>query len=60
VSTGAALQVAQRLCNPRRLPPGSKVVVISPDGGWKYLSTGAYDLGDLDEIAGRLEDTLWA
>ncbi len=60
VSTGAALQVALRLCTPRRLPPGSKVVVISPDGGWKYLSTGAYDPGDVDAIAERLEDTLWA
>jgi [CysO sulfur-carrier protein]-thiocarboxylate-dependent cysteine synthase len=59
-STGAALAVALRVCTPRRLPEGSKVVVISPDGGWKYLSTGAYDPGDLDRIAENLDATLWA
>ena len=60
VSTGAALAVAIRVCEPRRLPRGSRVVVISPDGGWKYLSTGAYGSGDLEQIAARLQDTLWA
>ncbi len=60
VSTGAALAVALRVCTPRRLPEGSNVVVVSPDGGWKYLSTGAYAAGDLEEIAARLQDTLWA
>jgi [CysO sulfur-carrier protein]-thiocarboxylate-dependent cysteine synthase len=60
VSTGAALHVARRICDPRRLPKGSKVVVVSPDGGWKYLSTGAYDPGDLTEIASRIQNTLWA
>ncbi len=59
-STGAALAVAQRVCTPRRLPEGSKVVVISPDSGWKYLSTGAYDPGDVEQIASRLSSTLWA
>ena len=60
VSTGAALAVALRVCTPKRLPEGSKIVVISPDGGWKYLSTGAYGAGDVAEIAARLQDTLWA
>ena len=60
VSTGAALAVALRVCTPRRLPEGTKVVVISPDGGWKYLSTGAYGAGDVAEIAARLQDTVWA
>ena len=59
-STGAALHVARRVAEPRRLPEGSKIVVLSPDGGWKYLSTGAYDPGDVEEIAKRLENTLWA
>jgi cysteine synthase B len=59
-STGAALAVALRVCDPRRLPEGSKVAVISPDAGWKYLSTGAYDPGDVERIAGRLEQTVWA
>lgn len=60
VSTGAALAVALRVCTPRRLPEGSKVVVISPDGGFKYLSTGAYGPGNLADIAARLQDTVWA
>ena len=60
ISTGAALAVALKVCTPARLPEGSKVVVISPDGGWKYLSTGAYGAGSLEDIAARLQDTLWA
>lgn len=58
ISTGAALAVAYRACG--RLPEGSKLVVLSPDGGWKYLSTGAYAPGDLEAIAERLSTTLWA
>jgi cysteine synthase len=58
VSTGASLAVAVRVC--ARLPRGSKVVAFSPDGGWKYLSTGAYAPGDLEEIAARISGTLWA
>ena len=60
VSTGASLAVAQRICDPRRLPEGSKVVAISPDGGWKYLSTGAYAAGDTAAIAESISGTLWA
>jgi [CysO sulfur-carrier protein]-thiocarboxylate-dependent cysteine synthase len=58
VSTGASLAVAVRVC--KRLPEGSKVVALSPDGGWKYLSTGAYAPGDVAEIATRISGTLWA
>ncbi len=58
VSTGAALAVVDKVC--RRLPVGSDVVVLSPDGGWKYLSTGAYAPGDVDDIAASLAETLWA
>ena len=29
------------------------------DGGWKYLSTGAYD-GSLQPAAQKLEGQLWA
>ena len=58
VSTGASIAVAVRVC--RRLPEGSKVVALSPDGGWKYLSTGAYAPGDVEEIAERISGTLWA
>jgi [CysO sulfur-carrier protein]-thiocarboxylate-dependent cysteine synthase len=58
VSTGASLAVAVRVC--RRLPEGSSIVALSPDGGWKYLSTGAYAPGDVADIAARISDTLWA
>ncbi len=58
VSTGASLVVARRVC--KRLPAGSQIVAMSPDGGWKYLSTGAYAPGDLDEIATAISGTLWA
>ncbi len=58
VSTGASLVVAIRVC--KRLPGGSSVVALSPDGGWKYLSTGAYAPGDVKEIASSISGTLWA
>jgi cysteine synthase B len=58
VSTGASLAVAVRVC--KRLPEGSKVVALSPDGGWKYLSTGAYAAGEVDDIVDNVEGTLWA
>jgi [CysO sulfur-carrier protein]-thiocarboxylate-dependent cysteine synthase len=58
VSTGASLVVAQRVA--ARLPEGAHIVAMSPDGGWKYLSTGAYAPGDLDELATAISDTLWA
>ena len=58
VSTGASVAVAIRVC--ARLPEGSKVVALSPDGGWKYLSTGAYAPGDVKEIATAISGTLWA
>lgn len=60
VSTGAALSVAQRICRPDRLPRGSRVVVVSADGGWKYLSTGAFDPGDESTVAEDLSNTVWA
>ncbi len=58
VSTGASLVVAQRVC--ARLPVGAKIVALSPDGGWKYLSTGAYAPGEVKEIATAISGTLWA
>lgn len=58
VSTGASLAVADRVCG--RLPEGSKIVALSPDGGWKYLSTGAYRPGDVEELGQQIADTLWA
>jgi cysteine synthase B len=34
-------------------------VLVVCDGGWKYLSTGAY-AGTLDEAEAALEGQLWA
>jgi cysteine synthase B len=35
------------------------IAFIVADGGWKYLSTGAYS-GTLEEAEARLEGQLWA
>ena len=56
ISSGAALHVAVRVAE--KLDAGT-IVVLLPDGGWKYLSTGAYT-GDFDETVKRLEGMLWA
>jgi cysteine synthase B len=34
------------------------VVVVSADGGWKYLSSGAWT-GDLDEVTERARRTIY-
>jgi [CysO sulfur-carrier protein]-thiocarboxylate-dependent cysteine synthase len=52
VSSGAALHVAEKL-------DAGNIVVLLPDGGWKYLSTGAYT-DDEATAAKRLEGMLWA
>jgi cysteine synthase len=60
ISTGAILHAA--LGEARRavkLDEAADIAFIVADGGWKYLSTGAYD-GTLDEAAERLEGQLWA
>ncbi|HJR18378.1 MAG TPA: cysteine synthase [Actinomycetota bacterium] len=56
ISSGAALAVAIRFAKDADV---HDVVVLLPDGGWKYLSTGAYS-GDFEEAATRLEGILWA
>ncbi|MFN0027384.1 MAG: PLP-dependent cysteine synthase family protein [Acidimicrobiales bacterium] len=50
VSTGAALAGAVKVAE--RLEPGESaaIVVVSADGGWKYLSTGIYNVS-LEEAA---------
>jgi [CysO sulfur-carrier protein]-thiocarboxylate-dependent cysteine synthase len=60
ISTGAILHAA--LGEARRAVKAGEsadIAFIVADGGWKYLSTGAYD-GTLDEAAARLEGQLWA
>jgi len=56
ISSGAALAIAIRFAKDA---DARNVVVLLPDGGWKYLSTGAYT-GDFEEAAARLEGILWA
>jgi cysteine synthase B len=34
------------------------IVTISADGGWKYLSTGAWT-GDIDEVAERARKVIY-
>ncbi len=56
ISSGAALHIALRVAD--RLERGT-IVVLLPDGGWKYLSTGAYT-GTYEDAVKRLEGVLWA
>ncbi|MEV4222815.1 cysteine synthase [Nonomuraea sp. NPDC049725] len=60
VSTGAALHAALGMAR-KAVKEGARadIVFVVADGGWKYLSTGAYE-GTLDEAEQRLEGQLWA
>jgi len=56
-SSGAAVHAALRVAT--GLEPGQVVVVVLPDAGWKYLSTGIYS-GDPQEAGERVRAiTLW-
>ncbi|MEU7837382.1 cysteine synthase [Nonomuraea sp. NPDC049129] len=60
VSTGAALHAALGVAAKAvKAGESGDVVFVVADGGWKYLSTGAYE-GTLDEAEHRLEGQLWA
>jgi [CysO sulfur-carrier protein]-thiocarboxylate-dependent cysteine synthase len=60
VSTGAILHAALSVAD-RVAGRGERadVAFVVCDGGWKYLSTGAYT-GTLQQAAERLEGQLWA
>ncbi|MGN9782335.1 PLP-dependent cysteine synthase family protein [Nonomuraea sp. ZG12] len=60
VSTGAALHAALGVAR-KAVQAGERadIAFVVADGGWKYLSTGAYE-GTLDEAEQRLEGQLWA
>src|SRR4051794_11518573 len=60
ISTGAILHAALAQAD-RAVKDGveADIVVIEADGGWKYLSTGAYS-GTIDEAEAALEGQLWA
>ena len=60
ISTGAILhaalaQAAKCVASGER----ADIAFVVCDGGWKYLSTGAYE-GTVDEAEDRLEGQLWA
>ena len=56
ISTGAILHVALRVAERAEQ---ADIVLLSPDGGWKYLSTGAYGADPAAAEAG-LRGQLWA
>ncbi|MBD0292918.1 MAG: cysteine synthase [Jiangellaceae bacterium] len=60
ISTGAvlhaALAVAAKAVTARER---ADIAFVVADGGWKYVSTGAYE-GTVDEAADRLDGQLWA
>jgi [CysO sulfur-carrier protein]-thiocarboxylate-dependent cysteine synthase len=60
ISSGAALHAALALAE-KAAAAGQRadVAVMIADGGWRYLSTGAYS-GTLEEAEARLEGQLWA
>jgi cysteine synthase len=60
ISTGAVLHVALSVAG-RCVAAGERadICVVVADGGWKYLSTGAYE-GSVEEAAARLDNQLWA
>jgi cysteine synthase len=60
VSTGAILHAALAQAA-KCVKAGEKadIVFVVCDGGWKYLSTGAYE-GTLDEAEDKLDGQLWA
>jgi cysteine synthase len=60
ISTGAILHAAlaqAAKCLQAGAP--ADIAFVVADGGWKYLSTGAYE-GTIDEAEERLEGQLWA
>lgn len=60
ISTGAILHAALAQAD-RSMSAGERadIVFVVCDGGWKYLSTGAYE-GTLAEAEERLDGQLWA
>jgi cysteine synthase B len=60
ISTGGILHAALAQAT-KAVQAGERadIAFVVCDGGWKYLSTGAYS-GTLDEAAASLEGQLWA
>jgi [CysO sulfur-carrier protein]-thiocarboxylate-dependent cysteine synthase len=60
ISSGAAVHAALAMAQ-KAAAAGQRadIAVVIADGGWRYLSTGAYT-GTLEEAEARLEGQLWA
>ena len=61
ISTGAVLHAALGVAE-KAVTSGERadIAFVVADGGWKYLSTGVYTAGSLDEAEEGLEGQLWA
>ncbi len=60
ISTGAILHAALgQAVRAERAGESADIAFVVADGGWKYLSTGAYE-GTIDEAEESLEGQLWA
>jgi cysteine synthase B len=59
ISTGAILHAALSIAERIEPDESADIAFVVCDGGWKYLSTGAYT-GTLQDAAERLEGQLWA
>jgi cysteine synthase B len=60
ISTGAILHAALgQAAKAVKAGKRADIAFVVCDGGWKYLSTGAYE-GTVDEAEERLEGQLWA
>jgi cysteine synthase B len=60
VSTGAILHAALgQAAKAVKAGERADIAFVVADGGWKYLSTGAYE-GTVDEAEERLEGQVWA
>jgi [CysO sulfur-carrier protein]-thiocarboxylate-dependent cysteine synthase len=60
ISAGCALHAGMAMAMQSvKAKERADIVVLIADGGWKYLSTGAYS-GTLDEAEQKLEGELWA
>ncbi len=60
ISTGAIVHAAlAQAAKAIKAGEPAEIAFVVADGGWKYLSTGAYE-GTVDEAEERLEGQLWA
>jgi cysteine synthase B len=58
ISSGAALAGAVKCASSLDAGVEASIVVVSADGGWKYLSTGAWT-DDLDEVTERAKSIIY-